>query len=78
MLRCDSQSAIHLAKNSTFHSRSKHVDVRYHWIRAVLEDKLLQLEEVHTDENWSDMMTKVLLTKKFENYCKGAGVMVPN
>lgn len=31
-LYCDSQSAIHLCKNVTFHSRSKHIDVRYHWI----------------------------------------------
>jgi len=78
VLRCDSQSAIHLAKNSTFHSRSKHIDVRYHWIRDVMEDKLLQLEKVHTDENWSDMMTKVIPTQKFENCCKGAGVVFPN
>ena len=78
VLQSDSQSAIHLAKNSTFHSRSKHIDVCYHWIRQVLEDKLLQLEKVHTDENWSDMMTKVLATKKFENCCKGAGVIFPN
>ena len=48
VLRCDSQSAIHLAKNSTFHARSKHIDVCYHWIREVLEDKLLQLEKIHT------------------------------
>ncbi|CAN1237861.1 Retrovirus-related Pol polyprotein from transposon TNT 1-94, partial [Linum grandiflorum] len=33
VLYCDSQSAIHLCKNPTFHSRSKHIDVRYHWIR---------------------------------------------
>ena len=32
LLFVDSQSAIHLGKNSTFHSRSKHIDVRYHWI----------------------------------------------
>lgn len=36
VLYCDSQSAIHLGKNSTFHGRSKHIDVRYHWIRDVL------------------------------------------
>ena len=78
VLRCDSQSAIHLAKNYTFHSHSKHIDVRYHWIREVLEDKLLQFEKVHTDENWSDMMTKVLSIKKCENYCKGADMMFPN
>ena len=54
---CDNQSAIHLSTNPTFHSRSKHIDVRYHWIQDVLDEKLLQLEKVHTDENGSDMMT---------------------
>ena len=33
MVYCDNQSAIHLSKNSTFHARSKHIDVRYHWMR---------------------------------------------
>ena len=37
----DSQSAIHLGKNPAFHSRSKHIDVRYHWIRDALDAKLL-------------------------------------
>ena len=60
VLHCDSQSAIHLCKNSTFHSRSKHIDVRYHWIRDVLESKALILEKVHTDDNVADMITKVI------------------
>ena len=38
VLYCDSQSAIHLAKNLAFHSKSKHIDLRYHWIRQVLEE----------------------------------------
>ena len=41
----DSQSAIHLSKNSTFHSKLKYIDVRYHWIRDVLESKQLYLEK---------------------------------
>ena len=41
----DSQSVIHLSKNLTFHSRSKHIDVRYHWIRDVLESKQMYLEK---------------------------------
>jgi len=48
---CDSQSAIHLSKNPSFHSKSKHIDVRYHWIRNILDEKLLQLEKIHTDKN---------------------------
>jgi len=37
VLNCDSQSAIHLAKNLTFHSKTKHIDGRYHGIREVLK-----------------------------------------
>ena len=44
----------------------------------MLEDKLLGFEKVHTAENWSNMMPKVILTKNFKNYCKGVGVVVPN
>jgi len=51
LLYCDNQSAIHLSKNSTFHSRSKHIDVRYHWIRDALDEKLLYIEKIHTDDN---------------------------
>ncbi len=66
VLYCDNQSAIHLGKNSTFHSRSKHIDVRYHWIRDVLSSKLLELEKIHTDDNGSDMLTKSLPREKLE------------
>ena len=64
ILYCDSQSAIHLSKNPTFHSRSKHIQVRYYWIRDVLEMKLLQLEKIHTDDNGSDMLTKTVTSQK--------------
>lgn len=57
---------IHLSKNSTYHSRSKHIDVRYHWIRDVLESKLLKVEKVHNNENGADMMTKPLPKEKIE------------
>ena len=54
LLFCDSQSVIHLGKNLTFHSRSKHIDVRYHWICDALEARLLELAKVHTDNNCVD------------------------
>ena len=66
-LFCDSQnSAIHLSKNFSFHSRSKHVDVRYHWIRDVLDTNQLQLEKIYRDENMSNMLTKSLPKENFE------------
>ncbi|WVZ20167.1 hypothetical protein V8G54_007489 [Vigna mungo] len=74
LLYCDSQSAIHLGKNPTFHSKSKHIDVRYHWILDVLDVKLLELAKVHTDDNGADMMTKALPRGKFEVCCEIAGL----
>ena len=47
-LYSDIQSAIHLAKNSTFHSKTKNIQIRYHFIRLVLEDGQLKLENIHT------------------------------
>jgi transposase InsO family protein len=78
VLFCDNQSTIHLAKNSSFHSRSKHIDVRYHWIRDTLNDKLLTLEKIHTDDNGSDMLTKALTREKLETCCSIAGMANPS
>ena len=77
VLFCDSQSAIHLAKNSAFHSRSKHIEVKYHWIRETLNGKLLELEKIHTDDNGSDMFTKALTRDKLETCRLIAGMEDP-
>ena len=66
LLYYDSQSVIHLSKNPTFHSKSKHINVRYHWIRDALEMKLFFLEKIHIDENGSDMMTKPIPIEKLQ------------
>jgi hypothetical protein len=63
---CDSQSAIDLSKNATYHSRTKHIDVRYHCLREVIDKKQMRLEKIHTEKNPSDMLTKVVPTRKLE------------
>ena len=60
VLHCDSQSAIQLAKNPVFHAKTKHIDVKYHFIREVVDDKQIQLVKVHTKENPADLLTKGL------------------
>ena len=42
----DSQSVIHPGKNLIFHSRPRHIDVRYHWIRDALDANLLELAQI--------------------------------
>ena len=71
---CDNEIAIHLAKNSMFHKRTKHIDVRYHCIRDALEDKMFEFERFHTDDNGSDMLTKVLASEKLKKCCSIAGM----
>ena len=77
MVYCDNQSAIHLSKNSTFHARSKHIDVRYHWMRDALNDNLFELEKIHTDHNDSDMLTKSLPREKLKVCCSIAKMASP-
>ena len=77
VLYCESQSTIHLGKNSTFYGRSKHINVRYHWISDVLNSRLLELEKIHTNDNGSDMMTKAFPRGKFEECCMIIGWRFP-
>ena len=64
-LICDSQSAIHLLKNQAHHERTKHIDIRYHFIRDIIENKVVELIKVAREENVTDMFTKVVLAAKF-------------
>ena len=76
VLFVDSQSVIRLGKNPTFHNRSKHIDVRYHWICDILDAKLLELAKVYINDNGSDMMTKALPRGKFEVCCDIVGLAI--
>ena len=56
---CDSQSAIFLAKKPAYHSRTKHIDVQYHFVRDMVESMKLLLEKVDTLENVVDSLTNL-------------------
>ena len=64
MLYSDNQSAIHLAKKTSLHSNTKHIHIKYHFIRSVLDEELLKLEKIHTSQNPIDMLTKGVTIKK--------------
>ena len=65
MVFCNSQSAIHLMKHQMYHERTKHIDVRYHFIRKI---KVIKVKKIGTINNRAYMMTKPVLSRKFE-YC---------
>ena len=61
-LHSDIQSAIDLTNNPIYHDRTKHIDVRYHFICILLKDSVLSLVKIHTNQNSTDMLTKVVTT----------------
>ena len=61
-----------LAKNPLFHANTKHIDVKYHFIRDVLEDKHMELLRVHTYDNPTNLLTKGLA---FENFAHCQALM---
>ncbi|RVX07254.1 Retrovirus-related Pol polyprotein from transposon TNT 1-94 [Vitis vinifera] len=66
ILHSDSQSAIFLAENSAFHSNSKHIQTKYHFIRYLVEDKLVILEKICGSKNPADMLTKGVTIEKLK------------
>jgi hypothetical protein len=66
-LYCNSERAIHLAKKSAFHSKNKHIQLRYHFIRSTLEDGNLNLEKIHISLNPTDMLTKGVTKEKLSS-----------
>jgi len=55
---CDSQSAIFFSKNHAYHSKTKHIDVQYRFVRDMIEDKKVLLVKVDTLKNIADELKK--------------------
>ena len=68
-VHCYSMSAIYLAKNQFYHARTKHIDVKYHFMRNVFGDGDIEVKKIHTKDNPADMLTKVVPGVEF-NHCK--------
>ena len=64
-LKVDNKSAISLCKNPVYHERSKHIDVRYHYIRQWVEEERIIVEFTGTIEQLADLLTKPLGRVRF-------------
>ena len=66
-VNCDNQGAIHLSRNHVFHERTMNINVRYHFIREVLEAKTIEVLKVGTEHNAVDALTKVVPGLKLQH-----------
>ncbi|KAK3124877.1 hypothetical protein QOZ80_7BG0595270 [Eleusine coracana subsp. coracana] len=76
-LQVDSTSALALAKNPVFHERSKHIRVRYHFIRGCLEEGSIKASYINTNDQLADLLTKPLGRVKFLELCPRIGMVQP-
>ncbi|MCI03553.1 hypothetical protein A2U01_0024593 [Trifolium medium] len=67
VIKCDNSSSIKLSKNPIMHGRCKHIDVRFHFLRDLTKDGIVELVHCNTQDQLVDLMTKPL---KLESFCK--------
>ncbi|GJS91859.1 putative ribonuclease H-like domain-containing protein [Tanacetum coccineum] len=61
----DNESTICIVKNPVFHSKTKHIEIRHHFIRDAYEKKLIQVLKIHTNDNVADLLTKAFDVSRF-------------
>ncbi|GKC67292.1 hypothetical protein Tco_1099890 [Tanacetum coccineum] len=64
-IHIDNESTICIVKNPVFHSKTKHIEIRHHFIRDAFEKKLIQVLKIHTDNNVADLLTKAFDAGRF-------------
>ena len=72
---CDNQSCIKLSENPVFHDRSKHIEIRCHFIRDYVQQGVVQLRYTPTGEQVADILTKALSKIKFTYFREKMGMV---
>ena len=73
---CDNTSAINISKNPVQHSRTKHIDIRHHFIRELVENKTVVIEHFATENQLTDIFTKTLDLFRFDSLRKSLGICI--
>ena len=72
---CDNQSAIYLIRNQAYHERTKHIDVKYHFIREAVGERNITVKKIGTTDNPADMLTKPVPANKFKHCLNLIGML---
>ncbi|GJV57563.1 zf-CCHC domain-containing protein [Tanacetum coccineum] len=74
---CDNKGAIDLSKNPVLHSRTKHIEIRHHFLRDNVQKGNISIEKVASEDNIADILTKPLKREPFNLLRLGLGLMEP-
>ena len=73
-IHCDNQGVIVLTKDNKYHSCTKHINLQYHFIWEGVEDNMIKMEYIPTQENIADVFMKVLARPRFKEFVEGLGL----
>lgn len=74
VLYCDNMSPINISKDLVQHSHTKHIDIRHHFVRDLIEDNVIHLEHVRSSLQLADIFTKPLEASIFKGLRAGIGI----
>ena len=74
VIHCDNESTIKLSENLVFHDRSKHIEMRCHYVRDMVQKNILSFQYVPTVKQTADILTKPLSLTKFVYFRDKLGV----
>ncbi|GJW13213.1 putative ribonuclease H-like domain-containing protein [Tanacetum coccineum] len=74
-IHIDNESTISVIKNLVAHSRTKHIEIQFHFIRHCYEKRLIEVIEIHTDSNVADLLTKGFEVTRFNFLVVSIGML---
>ena len=74
LIKGDNDGSISMAKNQQFHNRSKHIAIRWHWVRELVENNLVTIENCRDPQQTADILTKALPRPKHKQHSSEMGL----
>ena len=77
VIHIDNSSTIRIIKNPVQHSKTKHIEIRHHFIRDCNEKKLIQVFKINSEHNFTDLLTKAFDVGRFQYLVASIGMLNP-
>jgi hypothetical protein len=75
VIHCDNESCLKLFESPVFHDKSKHIEIKYQYIRDMMQRKTVHVQYLPTHDQIADIFTKPLSKTKFEYFCERLGLV---